>query len=114
MAFFDVLVSNWRWRIRDWEDNPRDMFDLQFFRIIRKILNWTEAPGSQYANEHESHLNKRNKTSFLESCVHDTLMMSLECQLLHVYVREKYPAYFGLTLHVGRAALHQHHQVVAM
>ncbi len=85
------------------------MFDLEFFKIVKKILRWTESPGSHYANDHERHL---MKTMPLRSVEHEenAKFMPPRIIILHLYVRATYPAYFGLEINVSNAYLQEHHR----
>ena len=90
------------------------MFDLKFFEMVRRLtMEWTEAPQLEVLNEHESYLVARNKLTARNaklSSGHDRLInASTRCERdLHNYLHDNYPAYFGLSVHIGKAHRHNH------
>ena len=84
------------------------MFVLEFFSIVRKVLSWAEPSVCHYANEHEMHL--MNKTSsFHGSCLEELRNTSRELVVLHMYVKNTYPIYFGVKLRMGGAPMRDYH-----
>ncbi len=79
----------------------REMFDLEFFRIVHKILGWTESPPSQFVSKHVFALHRRSQNSYIADCMQHRATMSTGLVSLHAYVRKTYPAYFDLKLHVS-------------
>ena len=85
------------------------MFDLSFFKIVRKLMRWTEAPGQHFGNDHEKHMARRTKLPFFKECTTATTMTP-ELISLRMYVWSTYPAYFDVDVRVGKALL-DYHQV---
>lgn len=70
------------------------MFDLRFISVVEKVLKWTEpAPATRFANTHESFLQQKLKPTRFQDVAN---AMSANEMILHIYVRDTYPAYFGL------------------
>lgn len=65
------------------------MFDLRFHALVRKILEWADAPEMQIANEHERYILKDSQGI-------QALPLSHGEELLRYYIRKSYAAYFGL------------------
>jgi hypothetical protein len=86
------------------------MFDPYFISVVRKVLSWTnDAPPCHYANTHESVV-KMKKTKV--GCPEAAKMMSLNEQILHLYVREYYPKYFSLEIcHAGDEYARNYHSL---
>ena len=88
------------------------MFDLKFFEMVRRLtMEWTEAPQLEVLNEHESWLarNKLTARNAKLSSAHDSLINAPTYeQDLHQYLHDNYPAYFGLSVHIGKAHRHNH------
>jgi len=88
------------------------MFDLKFFEMVRRLtMEWTEAPQLEVLNEHESYLarNKLTARNVKLASGHDYLINTLPCEReLHNYLHDTYPAYFGLSVHSGKAHRHNH------
>ena len=88
---------------------PHAMFDLEFFKIVKKILGWSEAPESHYANEHERHMMMR-EPAHAHGCLNQTLTLPGHIQVLSMYVSRTYPAYFGFELNIGKAFFLRYHE----
>ncbi len=86
------------------------MFDLSFFKIVKTTFEWTEAPASHYANEHERYMMKNKRIPHATECGEKTLLMSPETRLLHWYIHTTYPPYFGLELNIGKAYIQEYHR----
>jgi hypothetical protein len=83
------------------------MFDLRFHKTVAIVLAWQEAPGCAYSNAHQDALAKRNPPE------HNMCSFSSVQELqLSVYIKETYPAYFGLNLRVGKAAELNSHRIL--
>ena len=80
------------------------MFDLEFFKTVRRVLDWTEAPPTHFSNKHECMLEKRTKQPFAAGCTTTLLTMSAQAKALHFYVGTTYPPYFGLELRTGASS----------
>lgn len=81
------------------------MFVLRFHRLVRETLDWTEAPGTTYANTHMSILRKR------EMQTADYGEWGQDNEMLRLYISNTYPAYFGLILRIGEYAVKNRHLV---
>ena len=77
------------------------MFDLRFHRIVKKILKWEQAPGSRFVNMHQFYLMQKQKQRGLDLVTENHDAMSEAEDLLHDYVIQEYPLYFGVELRVG-------------
>ena len=88
------------------------MFALKFYEMVRRLtMEWTEAPQLEVLNEHESYLarNKLTARNAKLSSGHDRLINAPTCERdLHNYLHDTYPAYFGLSVHIGKAHRHNH------
>ena len=81
------------------------MFVLRFHRLVRETLDWTEAPGTTYANTHMSILRKREmKTA-------DYGEWGQHNETLRLYIITTYPDYFGLILGIGEYAVKNRHLI---
>ena len=80
------------------------MFDLRFFKIVRKIIYLSGASTNHYANEHEQHVVKTKQTPLYVQQMEEFAMMTPELQMLHLYVSKTYPVYFGMGFRMGGAA----------
>ncbi len=70
------------------------MFDLEFHKIAKKILDWSDAPGSMYNNTHESLMAKRTNGSCYKTALKNLKAMPSKSKQLHEYVASSYPHYF--------------------
>ena len=71
------------------------MFDLQFYRVVTKMLEWTkDAPGLQIMNANQTYARKKWEKNALNG-------VSLDEVPLRDYVLDTYPRYFGLLVNFG-------------
>ena len=82
------------------------MFTLHFHRLVRETLDWTEAPGTTYVNAHMGIIHKRKK-----QLVEKNNRLLSDFEELRLYISDTYPAYFGVTLHIGEKALKNRHLI---
>jgi hypothetical protein len=69
------------------------MFDLEFFKSVANVMEWTEnAPSSKFLTVHQSVMEARNYPD--GNVNHDTME-------LRAYITEHYPKYFGTRTSVG-------------
>ena len=87
------------------------MFDLTFFNVVRKVLDWTEAPVNHYINEHQRYVEKSTNVPLFARRMQEFDMMSRDVRMLHVYVSVTYPSYFGVVLRSSGAAVQEYQTV---
>ena len=73
------------------------MFDLEFHKTVKKILDWSEAPKTMYNNTPESLMAKRTNASCYKNALTSLKTMSSKSKQLHEYVAASYPRYFLFT-----------------
>ena len=71
------------------------MFVLEFFKVVARILDWSEAPGVSILNAHMAHLEMRKPKEV-------TPLATISDRELSVYIATTYPDYFDLKLRTGR------------
>jgi len=73
------------------------MFELEFFKVVSRILKWSEAPGTICLNEHRAYVEKRKPREVMN-------LQARGDQQLSMYIAVNYPPYFNLVLRTGQHA----------
>ena len=73
------------------------MFDLAFFKIVYKVLDWSAPTEMGVMNEHQTALRNRTHASTVIALAGQAMALySQSDRLLYQYVQLKYVPYFGL------------------
>ena len=73
------------------------MFDLSFYKVVYRVLDWSELPGCQYMNDNQRRCHqKRPSLSWRDKWMQAHCTESETSKELRSYIWETYLPYFSL------------------
>lgn len=78
------------------------MFQLEFFEMVQRVMDWTRGRECTFLNPHQARALKNQPLDYQRPA--DGWRDNGIDRALHDYLRDTYPAYFGLSMRLGDSA----------